>query len=446
MPWIIDENNCVYKQGEDGLPEGEALGCHEAREEAEQQLAALEANVDEQESKPSAELVQETTVTELKGYVPSIPLAPGVNYEALLDGDDDPMFLVLSISEIGQVSKNGLLHDQELASELVQQINEERPGGIMGHIPDSERNTAYPESQIHWVGAIQDRGRVWARGYIPRTQEGVREEFRILKAKGGRAATSIYGRAVKEYDEGNTRRWRARQFNLEQIDLAPYKRASLPGNGEFVLMSEMADDSDKKGSNKTGENKMDREQILAELTAEDVRELSVFDEIKTALLAEFQEEHASEQRVTEMEEQAKAQKQKIAELEVDVAAKEATIAAFQEQQFKLNLDTQIAELTDWKVNSEDGKEKVDSLRLVIRQMALAKLGDERKPENVAETLGTLMADDLKPLVELTRDMLSGGAVKVPSKKNGDDAWFSEFITDSENAGREAMDELGLSVG
>jgi len=46
MPYIIrkrDDVYCVYKEGSDGEPTGEALGCHETREEAQAQLQALYA-------------------------------------------------------------------------------------------------------------------------------------------------------------------------------------------------------------------------------------------------------------------------------------------------------------------------------------------------------------------------------------------------------------------
>ncbi len=46
MPYTIVERDgeyCVYKKGVDG-PEGESLGCHETREDAQAQIAAIEAN------------------------------------------------------------------------------------------------------------------------------------------------------------------------------------------------------------------------------------------------------------------------------------------------------------------------------------------------------------------------------------------------------------------
>jgi HK97 family phage prohead protease len=44
LPWTVVEQNdefCVYKEDTTGQPEGDALGCHSTRSEAEQQVAAL---------------------------------------------------------------------------------------------------------------------------------------------------------------------------------------------------------------------------------------------------------------------------------------------------------------------------------------------------------------------------------------------------------------------
>jgi len=47
MPYLIvkqDDEYCVYRQGADGKPRGETLGCHPTRDEAQEQMAALYAN------------------------------------------------------------------------------------------------------------------------------------------------------------------------------------------------------------------------------------------------------------------------------------------------------------------------------------------------------------------------------------------------------------------
>lgn len=49
MPWVMRKNDsgktCVYKEGSDGQPMGEPLGCHATEAEAKQQMAALYANI-----------------------------------------------------------------------------------------------------------------------------------------------------------------------------------------------------------------------------------------------------------------------------------------------------------------------------------------------------------------------------------------------------------------
>lgn len=53
MPYLIrkkDDEHCVYKEGEDGEPTGESLGCHATSSEAEDQMAALYADEDEMKS------------------------------------------------------------------------------------------------------------------------------------------------------------------------------------------------------------------------------------------------------------------------------------------------------------------------------------------------------------------------------------------------------------
>lgn len=502
MPWLVQKNGdewCVYKEGANGDPVGDSLGCHETEAEAKRHLRALYANVkefggsmddfinrvrtsfertfnldagpgndpiwvtdvfpthtvvrrgeryfkvpftasdDEIAFAPRdkwqvvdlayvpvgetvadetvREMVQDTLVSEFGGQVPSVPFAPGVDVKALLEGDPDPMFLVLPISEEGRVSRNGLIHDAELAESLVQQIAEEKPGGIMGHIAEAERNTAYPVSQVHWVGAMRVGGKVWAKGYIPKTQVTVREEFRLLKAKGGRAATSIYGRAVRELEHGDARKWRARKFLLEQIDLAPYARASLQGSGEFALMAEMEGEPNMAPQEAQETNKMDRKTVLAELTADEIKALPQFAAVRAALLQEFEAEHETTDRIAELEEQVSAKTKRVAELEAETAAHVATIAEYQAKQFAQDLDAKIAELTDWQVNTDEGRTKLASLRAIIKTLAQAKLGEVREMAKAETTLTELMEGDLvKPLAEMTRDALAGPAVVVPGKE------------------------------
>ena len=54
MPYMHvkkDDKYCVHKKGEDGEPMGESLGCHDTKEEAEEQMAALYAAEEDKEDK-----------------------------------------------------------------------------------------------------------------------------------------------------------------------------------------------------------------------------------------------------------------------------------------------------------------------------------------------------------------------------------------------------------
>jgi len=358
-----------------------------------------------------AENVELVTVSEFRGTFPTVPAAPGVDLKALVEGDDDPMFLTVPVSRIGEVSKNGLVHDREFAESLVEQINRDRPGGLMGHLKEDERSTAFPTSSIHWIGAALVGDTVWAKGYIPRTKPEVREEYRIAKAKGGQVATSVYGRAVREFtDDG--RKWRARDFVLETIDLAPYNRAALPGTRDFQITSEM----------QQGEQPMaDKQQIIAELTVHDLPET-----LKAAVIKEFQvkagleaqiaelsgERDALKTRVAEIERERDALKARVAELE---KAEQERIAEQERQQFDLALSAKIAELINWE-GDERAQTSRDLLRSQFKRAVLAELNGDRSSEQVERVVAEVWQREFQALAETLRDALAGPPAIVSAKK------------------------------
>jgi len=67
MPWTIEKREdewCVFRQGADGDAAGESLGCHATQQEAQQQLAALNA----QESKMAVKFL-DNSETEIEGLL-----------------------------------------------------------------------------------------------------------------------------------------------------------------------------------------------------------------------------------------------------------------------------------------------------------------------------------------------------------------------------------------
>jgi len=172
-------------------------------------------------------------ISELQGYQPSVPLAEGVDYNALIAGDNDPLFLTLPLLEAGAVSGNGKEYGIDAVQSLVEQINLNKPGGIKGHMTLQERATRFDLPSLMWVGATLHEGKAWGKAYIPRYAADVREYVLKSKARRAKVATSIYGSAVMEGK-------RARDIQIETIDLADPARAGVKAAvAEPIITSEM---------------------------------------------------------------------------------------------------------------------------------------------------------------------------------------------------------------
>ena len=199
------------------------------------------------------DIVREYSVSTFRGKPEDVPIAEGVDMDALRLTDADPLFVSLPIvPEIGKVSKNGLLYDEELVTSIAEQINSNRPGGIFGHLKDEERSTSFPLPAGMWVGAVRVGQALWAKAYIP--PGAGRDYVRNLKAIGGSIATSIYGSGNYEAVSKGVRR--LRDFSLESLDFAPPGRAALGYGAVPYVTAEM--DSDQ-------EIDMDKAQVIAEI-------------------------------------------------------------------------------------------------------------------------------------------------------------------------------------
>src|SRR5690606_4264702 len=87
-----------------------------------------------------------------------------------------------------------------------------------------------------------------------------REEYRIKKATNAKAATSVYGKPlmVREYKDGTY----TPVLSLEQVDLAPTKRAAHGQAYDFNVTREMSE-----------ENSVDLETLRAQLGQMTVEDL-----------------------------------------------------------------------------------------------------------------------------------------------------------------------------
>jgi hypothetical protein len=397
------------------------------------------------EREAKRELITETQIHALRGEFPVVPTYPTVDVDMLQQdngvADEHPFYITLPISEIGRVSGNGLVHDEALQQDIIKGM-EQGVGGIRGHIPLGQESTAFPVDAVHWVGHQRVGETLWAKGYIP--PGSTREDTKRKIARGSSIGTSIYGSAVRETvqtkKQGKT--WRAKNFELEGIDLAPARRAALRFEQGVSITSEMS----------YGEGEMPevtavtvadvpanvREQIIresdlavkvgrvaeleqanGELTAQ-VAELatykSIVAEIRTTLGASADipvlvaEYYAAVSKLTQM-----LGVQETASISVRVEEMQQQVAEFRQKAFLGAVDNKIADLTNWAPRSDDGKKKVEAFRSNLRRAMLSEMGNGQDTEKVAEVAAKLWDGEFQVLAETVVTALGGPGALVGAK-------------------------------
>lgn len=362
--------------------------------------------------------LRDYTVAEFRGDFPQIEIDPRIDLDALTNGDEDPFFVTLPVAHAGKVSNNGLEYDEELVSQIANQVVGK--GGIMGHLKKEERDTAFPIEDADWVGVLRQQDTLWGKAYVPPGE--AREYIRRLKARGGKLATSIYG-PYKERVPGEARgSHRLKGFRLESLDLAPADRAALNMGGRFAITAQMQSEDEPTGD----DDMATREEIIAELTANDLPA-----SLRETVVNEWQNENQQTDRIAELESQVEDRDTLIAELQGQLQQHKA-------QEFDAALDNVVAETIDWNVDGDGAKDKVSAFRRMYRQRIVAELDDdERDPEKVKEVADTVW-QEMKPLAETLRAALAGPAALVGGKKlNG------RKIDDSQEAINAARAQTGI---
>jgi len=366
----------------------------------------------------SEEIIQEYRVGEFRGNFPDVPVAEGVDLEALRQRDPDAMFVTLPIAEIGAISANGLLYDEPLVDSIAEQINKNRPGGIFGHLKEDERNTSFPLPAGLWVGALRVGQTLWAKSYIP--PGAAKEYVANLKVVGGQIATSIYGKGKSEKVREGVRR--LLNFKLESLDFAPPSRAALGYGAIPHVTAEMETEQEPIMA--------DKQQIISELTVNDIPAT-----LRDAIVAEASKQSGQDSRIAELTNAVKAKDDVIAELK-------QSVEAMRRERVSQAIEARVAELTDWQVADEEGKEKLKKLRALLSGQIATRMGDDFKAERVAE-IAAAAWEDIKPIAEMVRDALAGPAAIVNGKARGSKA--VPELSDTPEARTEAMSRMGISV-
>lgn len=175
-------------------------------------------------------------VSEMRGTTPDVPLAPGVQMDAL---GENPMFVTLKIGKIGAKSDKGFTYGEQAVRGIVDQVNAYKPEGRWGHVPNEERHTKYEPPSVRWVGAILDNdGVAWGKALV--LDDTTREYYRVAEATSALTGSSIYGVATLSKDRKQVLR-----FDVESIDIADPARLGIEDLvGIPVITAEMSESED----------------------------------------------------------------------------------------------------------------------------------------------------------------------------------------------------------
>lgn len=146
----------------------------------------------------------------------------------------------------------------------------------------------------------------------------------------------------------------------------------------------------------------DKAQVIAELTLADIPAT-----LRDAIVAEASKQDETQATIAELTSTVTAKDEVISELNKQVDA-------FRLERLTAAIDTRVAELTDWQVTDDAGKEKLKKMRDLLKSQILTRLGSDPKAERVAE-MADAAWEDLKPIAEMMRDALSGPAAIVNGK-------------------------------
>jgi hypothetical protein len=329
-----------------------------------------------------------------------VPFAPGVEADQFNPKED--MFVTLPILRVGATSRNGLTWNRAAVERVVSQINTKRVEGNLGHIKPEDRSTRYDLPSLRWVGAmIADDGTAYAKAYIPKYADAVREYFRDAKRTNARVGTSVYGLRGKQGLE---------DMNLEDLDIGHSDRVSLEDSAAIP-------------------------KITSEIANEDT---DVSENTNDALVAELRTDRdAQRELVSELQDTIKAHESTIAELETSQTTLQALVS-------ELSLDTDNP-LADAKVLVAElaatrARNLVTDVKAVIAEMVELK---ELQPfiseylieetDDGAERALVGSVDEAKARVTglLAKDNFKSLAKSLVREQRGPNAFVREFQADGD---------------
>ena len=339
------------------------------------------------------------------GNVPEVPFAAGLDPTEWKADESDPqkrpLFVTLPLVKIGARSQNGIEWTRSRALRIVNEINDKRPEGIVGHIPLEKRSTDYRLPSLRWVGAMLDERNllVWGKAYVPNYAQDVREFLIDAKRARARVGTSVYGTRGEKGIEDMT---------LESIDLGHPDRVSLPDAAAVPkLTAELHNESVNKGGDT---NPMETElKLVSELTTQKDNALRQVSEL-TSKLGE------KDNQIAEMQSKVSV-----------LSGLEKLVAEFSGATVTEKLEKLVAEVRDLRAKQQQAQidgwiaEAIQAVELeALRPTIVAQIGTVDSLEKAKARVTELRArEDIKLIAEALVERQAGPHAFVGGKGRGE---------------------------
>jgi hypothetical protein len=371
-----------------------------------------EMNVSEAEVGTIAEMVDDAK--RLDDFIPGLS-ARGVK---ISDGDDKPEFVIVRVEEGWSRSKR--LYGATFIDNIVEQVNELQPVGHLGHIPDDQEATAFPEPQTTWIGAVaktepsKQKTRI---GEMVRTAYFAGYNYPNAKIREYRRRNAVRG--ISWWGRGEQvpipgKGVEVRGFSLKALDWARKLAEGMPTSSIVAITGEQETNMAKELAQVTpdefkAENPNGYALLVAQATAEKdstIREMD--DKIKEGDKAKSLLTKACELLGIEKPE----------EIEAQITALKASVGA----KAKATLNSGLDKLLKEKVPGDDEDDNVIAKRALMRRLLpvaemetkLAGAKEEDADKLISEmvntaidgddTIKTVMGEMAPPSVRRTKEV------------------------------------------
>ncbi|MNW34024.1 hypothetical protein D3C74_109910 [compost metagenome] len=324
-----------------------------------------------------------------------IPVAPGVDLEAIKSGDDDPLEVVVEVP--AGKSTRGWNYKPESLQAIVDHVNRDTLSGFLGHQKPEDVANMFEEPVTHWVGARMEGTKAYFRGVVDAAAKDLKRWIRAKRIK----QVSIYGMPKLQTVAGETQ---VIDYKPLSIDWTPLNRSGMPTR--IVALGEM---DDIEGGNED----MDWKELLAQLKAKVTAGEVTLQDIITTLDADT-----------------------AAKLELLAKVKQALgvnedggLLASVEQAAKALKDSQQAALGQEVKDAVREKVSGEMAQTLIAKMITPKQG-QTKETIVGEIDGLLADDSIKAMVnqmQVGTPSFIGGSAKDNRQQSGFESAQSDSL-------------------